>query len=446
MDARELGLMRSLPVIAGLVAALVWALAFQLGPPLVGGFFRDRDISALNDRLATASANLSNSYSGATNSPLSVKLHQSWGVLTLEIMGGRCEAPKDNERTPGRQELQSQWGVLGPEFTTIGDEALLSRMLEYCLFNTQSSGIGNAARLCHGTRSVLDAKQCSLVAEHFVANEGPFFTLGNYLTRVRYAALFSGVIQYITVFLAVFAIIHLWQRRKLERRFGDVMEYIDFSKANAAPSGFVSAAQGAIYRTAQNELRALWIAHQAAGGRESQAPALAMLTGASVQAISRVQDGHDFAKFCGDSDLARYDEWNDVLIKLAFIGTLVGIAFALYSAVGLESTDPLDRSLTKFRMYNNLATAFGTTLVGVIWSIALRRYVSSYEAVVREDIIVAIASSQRTLADYLREPVTIPSPPTLKQPFRPTRSVAQRLVGWFVLILVALVGLWYWIQ
>ena len=445
MDARELGQMRSLPVLAGLVAALVWALVFQLGLPWVGGLLRG-DINALNDRLAIASDNLNKSYSGAANSPLSVKLHASWGELTLQIVGGRCEAPRGNEKSPGRQKLQSQWGVLGPEFTTIGDESLLSRMLEYCLFNTQAAGIGNAARLCHGTRSVLDAKQCTMVAEQFVANGGPFSTLGTYLTRVRYAALFSGLIQYVTVFLAVFAIVHLWQRRGLERRFGNVMDYIEFTKTEPVRSEPVSAAQGAIYRTAQNELRALWIAHQAAGGRESQASALAMLTGASVQAISRVQDGHDFAKFCGDSDIARYAEWNDVLIKLAFIGTLVGIAFALYSAVGLESTDPLDRSLTKFTMYNNLATAFGTTLVGVIWSITLTRYVSSYEAIVREDIIAAVASSQKTLADYLRDPVAIPSPPSLKQPLGGTRSFVQRLVAWFLLLIFIVLGLWFWIQ
>lgn len=60
---------------------------------------------------------------------------------------------------------------------------------------------------------------------------------------------------------------------------------------------------------------------------------------------------------------------NETMMKLAFVGTVIGIGLALMTARSLDAAHPVEEMLTKAAMFGAIGSAFGTTLLGVSLSI-----------------------------------------------------------------------------
>lgn len=84
---------------------------------------------------------------------------------------------------------------------------------------------------------------------------------------------------------------------------------------------------------------------------------------------TNLSDYLTFMRQESESSLESLHTANDIMLKLAFAGTILGIGDALFSARNLDVADPVEKVLVKAEMFGGIGTAFGTTLLGVILSI-----------------------------------------------------------------------------
>jgi hypothetical protein len=282
----------------------------------------------------------------------------------------------------------------------------LLRRLELALFNGPKANASDV-KLCTGTRTLLNGSQCRITgrvgylvgaetaelltpkAEAVRPTAEPVATpaaaelvrdtrLIEIIGELRIASMFIGPIQFGALAIFCYALLEtlgLWLRWVAP---GDRLQFALDPAAVAETVGqlrnarvlsisdrMMIAAMRVVKRTKEEPPSV-----PARGDAISVPPGgpVAELTpdGEFVEVLSSYRDYlHEEA--AGRQDAL--EMLGDTMLKLAFLGTVYGISAALFSARGLDTSDPILRLSTKAAMYAGIGLGFGTTILGIALSI-----------------------------------------------------------------------------
>jgi len=148
----------------------------------------------------------------------------------------------------------------------------------------------------------------------------------------------------------------------------------------------------------------------------------------------------DFLDAESETNMESLHTTNELLLKLAFAGTIWGIGSALFSARALDVSDPVLKVLAKADMFGSIGTAFGTTLLGVILSAVLSVLIqtlsSSWSQKVNLSYLNAL-SLRGQLRDQKLDPSLRPVPPPVRKP----DFLAN--LGALIVVLTVAVGMYF---
>jgi hypothetical protein len=219
-------------------------------------------------------------------------------------------------------------------------------------------------RLCSGTRELLRGPACALTETIRLCLEGNACptrtgsqsvsidtTLASIISRRQTAALLLGEIQFLTLVAFIYSIIEcigLWSlyvrpRARLFLLKDEKIDPIDDKNL-----------QSEIDRYQKNNIR----------------PIGDYIFISSLAKNEAMADIHrNFLQSDAESRIASVERISDIMLKLAFAGTIIGIGAALFSARGLDTANPVEKLAIKSAMFAGIGVAFGTTLVGIVLSL-----------------------------------------------------------------------------
>ena len=318
------------------------------------------------------------------------------------------------------------------------------RSIERIAFNPPEDRF-SGVKLCAGTQKKLSSEECSTSAAiETILEDG----VGAEIKNFRTSTLVFGHIQFLT--LAVFLFI---TQEAIGRGLRWVVPGATLTKPNPAKPGAerfldpgelkqaVDRYSSASVRSIPDRLsaRALALSSETRGSEETHRDQAAKEVddGAPVEnrEISRVAaaggstvEGYrDFLQNEADSRVESLHTANEVMLKLAFVGTIWGIGAALFSARSLDTADPVMKIVAKADMFGSIGTAFGTTLVGVVLSIFaaaiiqsltsswMQRINSSYQNTISLYSEIVSSGNLMTIDKGLIDLLVTPSPPPSAQ-------------------------------
>lgn len=384
--------------------------------------------------------------------PATVDFENTSMGLVLAISGGWQDSQDEVWCTETKPQIhltrkRSLWNVGSDDAPTLNhlltlgvsaeaDAELVARSLELCLFNTRDKYASNRARLCQGTSLKLQERECLIVEQAMKPVSGS--ALGELFAEIRSAQLLSlltGTLQYLTVAYAVMKALQLFLRRRTLmtdvtwqqwKQGMHVEEGRALAFEDTVPIGI-----RAIYRGLNSELRSLQ------SRADPRTP-----SDTTPEALHRSAGRYEYASFCEQSELAPFRAATDVVVKLAFLGTLWGIALALFAAANLNAADILKRAQASFVMYTSLATAFGTTLVGIVVSLILGKYLDRVQSNGEQQIRFAVREAELAIADGSEPLLHVPDRPTPDRRFGRHLREGSWAVPFFV---IALIGTALWL-
>lgn len=318
----------------------------------------------------------------------------------------------------------------------------LSRAIERIAFNPTNQR-ASAIRLCEGTARKLDDTQCQ--AMNKIREEGLDPLIGNYfVSNFRIFTLLFGDIQWLTISLFLFG---------LSEVFGRYLRWVSpkptlYKRSTTDGENRVEPVQDfetALKNYSKAPLRSIpdRMADRAAVGAGvfSTAASAGVAAPASNSASETSLEGYrDFLDAEAEANMESLHTTNELVLKLAFAGTIWGIGSALFSARSLDVSDPVLKVLAKADMFGSIGTAFGTTLLGVILSaflsVFLQSLSSSWSHKINRSYLEAL-----NLRDQLRgthvDPTHKPSiPPSPKADF-------LTVLGGLVVLLIAVLVLYF---
>jgi hypothetical protein len=260
------------------------------------------------------------------------------------------------------------------------------RKIEREAFNVGKSG--PTLKLCTGTRSLESKENCEVTAQIGTSLVGPRNdangnsrerTLQRLIERARVVSLFVGLIQFGTISLFFYAMIEtfgLWRRWVApDNTLYEVVAATGASPGTVEGTGIVRPVDGeeplkALSKTPIRSLgdRLYLVDLRAAADIKESPPATA------EEFVAVHSSYRDFLR---EDAITRQDvleTYGDAMLKLAFLGTVYGIADALFSARGLDTADPIQRLAIKSQMYSGIGVGFGTTLLGIGLSIIAAQF------------------------------------------------------------------------
>lgn len=258
------------------------------------------------------------------------------------------------------------------------------RQYEALVFNEEGTPF-SAMRLCEGTRRILPAEECE-VSQIIEDNLGVL--VDDVSNGALPATLLLGPIQFLTLLVFVFIGYRVLGIRLLDTSSRSV--FLDNSKQEGEIQSHARLSEmdeaqlqdriGRFKESTQKSVRDDMIAH-AILFRQYQLRSRTPVTDTGDDS-GRLQtptlDGfRDVLLEEADTAIAPLESINETMLKLAFIGTIIGIALALVTARSLDAANPVDEILTKAGMFAAIGSAFGTTLFGVALSIAAAYMIQS---------------------------------------------------------------------
>ena len=319
----------------------------------------------------------------------------------------------------------------------------LSRVYEQLAFN-DSNRTASALKLCSGTLKRLGKDQCK---ESEKVEEAISSVLSPIVKNLRLATLLIGPIQLLTI--SVFLLVVFEALGRVGRWVFPKSEFLIKPKDDEG--------RWMLKNDEELEKAVTFYANSSVKSIQDRLVARAILCKHGDPAFSHSDsndksttvDGYrEFLVAEAEAKLDSLGTMNEVMLKLAFAGTVIGIAFALFSARALDAANPITEMLAKAAMFGAIGSAFGTTLLGVILSIVasvaiqfaystwLDGISSSFDAVVSisDDIDPALAPR------YRRELES-------GQGDNSDSDLVEQ-IGWLIILLfiiLAVLGVWfYW--
>lgn len=136
---------------------------------------------------------------------------------------------------------------------------------------------------------------------------------------------------------------------------------------------------------------------------------------------------------------ARFGVW--LIPTIGFIGTVVGIANALYKTLDLQSADLIEKSISKANVSAYIGTAFDTTLVALVLSVIVMGYLARVEKSWTQNILTSKSQTIDSLNHFQNiESVNEYIEPNNKKPF--FRNLLTLVSVVTCILLVALAIFW----
>lgn len=260
----------------------------------------------------------------------------------------------------------------------------ITRQIEAVAFNEPDTP-ASALKLCAGTRRTLGRDECQVGGK---IEEAVSKLLTPAINDARWATLLLGPIQLIT--LALFFFVHLEAFGRLRRyallkttllneisgedgkaRF-ELPDKDDLDNRIQAfnASNMTSIMDEMIaYAILSSHQQTLAVQQQSPNGpppvADGQPPAPATDNGK----VATLEGFRDNMVGEAEARIEPLETMNETMMKLAFVGTVIGIGLALMTARSLDAAHPVEEMLTKAAMFGAIGSAFGTTLLGVSLSI-----------------------------------------------------------------------------
>ena len=272
---------------------------------------------------------------------------------------------------------------LAPAVTIQHSIHSISRQIEAVAFNKPGTP-ASALKLCAGTRRVLSRDKCQTGGK---IEEAIGKLLRPAINDARWATLLLGPIQLITIALFFFVNLEAFGRL---RRYAllDTTLLIEV-KGRDGKARFELPEEEDLDRRIQtfnasnmtsimDEMIAYAILsnhqQQAVAGQPlaADAPAgdgQAQAGQAEIVKVATLEGFRDNMVGEAEAKIEPLETMNETMMKLAFVGTVMGIGMALMTARSLDAAHPVEEMLTKAAMFGAIGSAFGTTLLGVSLSI-----------------------------------------------------------------------------
>ncbi|KXF82971.1 MotA/TolQ/ExbB proton channel family protein [Enterovibrio coralii] len=339
---------------------------------------------------------------------------------SLTVVGFRVQ--KDGEKEREFSSILSKHYFLPPGVANPSVEHSLHSVMRtiegHALVPQSKIKPSSKAELCAGTARKLTDAQCGVSDE--IETHLAIILQKNIIGGYRMATLFVGSIQFLTITIFLLAILEAagrylrWVAPKPTLvseqavRTGKVGEseihYDENELRNYRESRVRAIEDRLIYRALATEAR---VSTSEKLGTTEPPDRLAF----SNAARTSLADYLSFMRQESESTLESLHTTNEVMLKLAFAGTILGIGDALFAARNLDVADPVGKVLVKAEMFGGIGTAFGTTLLGVILSmllsVILQAVSSSWSSRMERsyEYAIALADSVATLEQTKRKTI-----------------------------------------
>lgn len=259
----------------------------------------------------------------------------------------------------------------------------ITRQIEAVAFNEPGTP-ASALKLCAGTRRALGRDECQVGAQ---IEEAIGALIRPAINDARWATLLLGPIQLITI--ALFFFVNLEAFGRLRRYALLDITLLEEVEGKDGKSRFELPKEQDLDRRIQTfnasnttSIMDEMIAYAILSKHQKQAMAVQQVATDELDGGPPLPAGHtDVAKVAtlegfrdnmvgeAEAKIEPLESMNETMMKLAFIGTVIGIGMALMTARSLDAANPVDEMLTKAAMFGAIGSAFGTTLLGVSLSI-----------------------------------------------------------------------------
>lgn len=336
----------------------------------------------------------------------------------------------------------------------------ITREIETRAFNERDTPASNL-KLCAGTRRLLAKNECRLSAQ---IESALHELLAPSFKRARWPALLLGPIQLLTVAIFYFILLESFGRKArfvqpsstfMVRPTGGDDRQLKLKEPEDLDSAvdiFTKARVKSITDELISQAIVLSSPDAAPIAPPDHGPASPPDADPKGQVRTAVVGLEGYREYLvGEAD-ARLDDlstMNDTMMKLAFIGTVIGIALALGTARSLDAASPVAEMLTKAEMFGSIGAAFGTTMLGVALSIIASAVIQSLHSAWMDkvndafrivlDLTREITPEMATrYASKFREPKPALPPPD------PWKDIGTLLIVIFVIGGLFLAARWYW--
>ncbi len=296
----------------------------------------------------------------------------------------------------------------------------LSRSIERIAFNDTNQRT-SAVRLCEGTARKLDDDICQATNSLRVTGLDPL--IGNYFSGTfRIFTLLFGDIQWMTISLFLFGCSEVFGRYlrwvvPQSRLFSEASDQ-GGAKLKTLPDLEASFEKYSAHRVRSIPDRLFERAAKTEGLFDPASEGLTPERDAT-KGETTLEGFRDFLDAEAEANMDSLHTTNELVLKLAFAGTIWGIGSALFSARELDVADPVVEVLAKADMFGSIGTAFGTTLLGVMLSAVLSVFLQSLSSSWKQRINLSYASVL-SLRDKIRgmklDPSVKPIPPIPRPP------------------------------
>lgn len=299
------------------------------------------------------------------------------------------DAEGQTSHVPFVSETKWPWLISNPAIIHSTDS--LARIVERAARAETNEGTTTGLRLCAGTRKVLDEETCTSISQSLQPLTA---RLQSDLLGLRLIPLFFGFIQFLTLSVFIYIMIELLGLRlnllsapvlffNREKRTAEPPQQNAADSTVPSPraadqedepativktgTSFSSALEHYKKAKRRSAIDRMYVRTLLSMNRESSFPNTG--NGDNGPAIGAADSFREYQVSEHDEAITALDVANEVMLKLAFAGTIWGIGNALFLARSLDTLDPIEKIIVKAGMFAGIATAFGTTLVGVILSI-----------------------------------------------------------------------------
>lgn len=258
----------------------------------------------------------------------------------------------------------------------------LLRKIEFVAFNGTTKSI-TEARLCNGTRTLEISEKCTAtkrIGEELGAPDSGIWdpdhkagaantiTLQTAIDSIRYRSLVFGPVQFGTLCIFLFAALEtlgLWLRWVAPRtRLFSAVTTRQNGKTTTTLIPNPESLDDVLGSPTRSLADRLYLVDLKAAANTPGSPPATREEYVSIHSSYR--------DYLQEDAITRQDfleTLGDTMLKLAFLGTVLGISTALFAARGLDTADPILRLSTKAEMYSGIGMGFGTTLLGIALSI-----------------------------------------------------------------------------
>lgn len=312
----------------------------------------------------------------------------------------------------------------------------------------KEKGSTSDLKLCAGSLKVLDEKTCT---EINAALDPLRKIIEADLHWIRILCLMFGIIQYLVLAVFVYILIEsIGVRRRLFSPTDVFFVTVSEPDPNSGvPHPQIKLIDPADFPAAVGEYNKR--RYRSAGDRllaRILQPSPVTGTAPTAAPSSVIEAFREYEISEPDGALSSLDVVNEAMLKLAFVGTIWGIGSALFLVRDLDSLDPVARIVTKSGMFAGIGTGFGTTMVGVLFSILASLYIQSiserWEDLVNAyyRVILNVGVGQIAAIASGLPVAPVPRPIFPPRPHRQNNLNVFRTVGLLALIGMVVFALW----